>query len=90
MGAQANSPFGWEEHSIRAFRPPNHYLLSKLLDYVIVARESLHQLPYSVDEIYGLKNTNRSSTKYPVTLESIRPHIEYMAILNLRMQSPSS
>lgn len=34
--------------------------------YVIVARESLHQLPYSVDEIYGLKNTNRTTTKYPV------------------------
>lgn len=34
--------------------------------YVIVARESLHQLPYSVDEIYGLKNTNRATTKYPV------------------------
>ena len=34
--------------------------------YVLVARESLPQLPYSVDEIYGLKNTNRSTTKYPV------------------------
>lgn len=34
--------------------------------FVIVARESLHQLPYSVDEIYGLKNTNRTTTKYPV------------------------
>ena len=34
--------------------------------YVLVARESLHQLPYSVDEIYGLKNSNRSTTKYPV------------------------
>lgn len=34
--------------------------------YVIVARESLHQLPYSVDEIYGFKNTNRTTTKYPV------------------------
>lgn len=34
--------------------------------YVLVARESLSQLPYSVDEIYGLKNTNRSTTKYPV------------------------
>lgn len=34
--------------------------------YVIVARESLRQLPYSVDEIYGLKNTNRTTTKYPV------------------------
>ncbi len=22
--------------------------------------------PYSVDEIYGLKNTNRATTKYPV------------------------
>ena len=31
--------------------------------YVLVARESLPQLPYSVDEIYGLKNTNRSTTK---------------------------
>ena len=34
--------------------------------YVLVAREPLHQLPYSVDEVYGLKNTNRSTTKYPV------------------------
>ena len=34
--------------------------------YVLVARESLPQLLYSVDEIYGLKNTNRSTTKYPV------------------------
>lgn len=34
--------------------------------FVLVARESLPQLPYSVDEIYGLKNTNRSTTKYPV------------------------
>lgn len=34
--------------------------------YVLVARELLPQLLYSVDEIYGLKNTNRSSTKYPV------------------------
>lgn len=34
--------------------------------YVLVARESLHQLPYSVDEIYGLKNSNRATTKYPV------------------------
>lgn len=34
--------------------------------YVLAARESLPQLPYSVDEIYGLKNTNRATTKYPV------------------------
>lgn len=34
--------------------------------YVIVARDELPQLPYSVDEIYGLKNTNRATTKYPV------------------------
>lgn len=34
--------------------------------YVLVAREALPQLPYSVDEIYGLRNTNRSSSKYPV------------------------
>ena len=34
--------------------------------YVIIARESLHRLPYSVDEIYGLKNTSRTTTKYPV------------------------
>ncbi len=31
--------------------------------YVIVTRESLHELPYSVNEIYELKNTTRS--KYP-------------------------
>lgn len=29
--------------------------------YVIVARDELPQLPYSVDEIYGLKNTNRAT-----------------------------
>lgn len=34
--------------------------------YVLVARESLPQLPYGVDEIYGLRNTNRSTSKYPV------------------------
>lgn len=34
--------------------------------YVLVARESLPQLPYSVDEIYGLRNTTRSTSKYPV------------------------
>lgn len=34
--------------------------------YVLVAREALPQLPYSVDEIYGLRNTNRASSKYPV------------------------
>ena len=34
--------------------------------YVLVARESLPQLPYSVDEIHGLKNTNRATTKHPV------------------------
>lgn len=33
--------------------------------YVLVAREALSQLPYSVDEIYGLRNTNRASSKYP-------------------------
>lgn len=33
--------------------------------YVLVAREALPQLPYSVDEIYGLRNTTRSSSKYP-------------------------
>lgn len=33
--------------------------------YVLVAREALPQLPYSVDEIYELKNTGRSSSKYP-------------------------
>lgn len=33
--------------------------------YVLVAREALPQLPYSVGEIYGLKNTTRASSKYP-------------------------
>ena len=33
--------------------------------YVLVAREALPQLPYSVDEIHELKNTGRSSSKYP-------------------------
>lgn len=33
---------------------------------MLVAREALPQLPYSVDEIYGLRNTNRATTKYPV------------------------
>lgn len=33
--------------------------------YVLVAREPLPQLPYSVDEVFGLKNNNRSTTKYP-------------------------
>ena len=33
--------------------------------YVLVAREALPQLPYSVDEIYELRNTGRSSSKYP-------------------------
>ncbi|MDO4437822.1 MAG: hypothetical protein Q4B77_07750 [Coriobacteriaceae bacterium] len=33
--------------------------------YVLVARESLPQLPYSVDEIFGLRNATRTSSKYP-------------------------
>ena len=33
--------------------------------YVLIARESLYQLPYSVDEIYELRNTGRASSKYP-------------------------
>lgn len=33
--------------------------------YVLVAREALPQLSYSVDEIYELRNTGRSSSKYP-------------------------
>ena len=33
--------------------------------FVIVSREPLSQLPYSVEEIYGLKNTGRGTTKYP-------------------------
>ena len=33
--------------------------------YVLVAREALPQLPYSVDEIYEFKNTGCSSSKYP-------------------------
>lgn len=33
--------------------------------YVLVAREALPQLPYSVDEIYSLRNTGRASSKYP-------------------------
>lgn len=33
--------------------------------YVLVAREALPQLPYSVEEIYELRNTGRSSSKYP-------------------------
>lgn len=46
--------------------------------YVIVARESLRQLPYSVDEIYGLKNTNRTTTKYPVYSRSLHLYISYL------------
>lgn len=33
--------------------------------FVIVSREPLPQLPDSVEEIYGLKNTSRTSSKYP-------------------------
>lgn len=33
--------------------------------YMLVAREALPQLPYSVEEIYELRNTGRSSSKYP-------------------------
>ena len=33
--------------------------------FVIVSRELLPQLPYSVEEIYGLKYTSRTSSKYP-------------------------
>lgn len=32
---------------------------------VLVAREALPQLPYSVEGIYELRNTGRSSSKYP-------------------------
>lgn len=57
--------------------------------YVIVARESLRQLPYSVDEIYGLKNTNRTTTKYPVYSVSTPLHIVFTVILNLEARGPS-
>lgn len=57
--------------------------------YVIVARESLRQLPYSVDEIYGLKNTNRTTTKYPFTLVSTPLHIVFTVILILEARGPS-
>ena len=52
--------------------------------YVIVARESLRQLPYSVDEIYGLKNTNRTTTKYPVY-----SRVVFTVILILEARGPS-
>lgn len=32
---------------------------------VIATRESLFSLPYSVTEVYGIKNSGRSSSKYP-------------------------
>lgn len=57
--------------------------------YVIVARESLRQLPYSVDEIYGLKNTNRTTTKYPVYSRVYTLHIVFTVILILEARGPS-
>lgn len=33
--------------------------------YVIATRESLFALPYSVEEVYGIRNNGRSSSKYP-------------------------
>lgn len=58
--------------------------------YVIVARESPHQLPYSVDEIYGLKNTNRTTTKYPVYSASTPLHTAFTVTPNLEARGPSS
>ena len=59
--------------------------------YVIVARESLRQLPYSVDEIYGLKNTNRTEPQrsIPFTLVSTPLHIVFTVILILEARGPS-
>ena len=42
----------------RAVRDSDNY-------YVIATRESLFSLPYSVNEVYGIRNSNRSSSKYP-------------------------
>ena len=47
--------------------------------YVLIARESLPQLPYSVDEIYGLRNTSRSTTKYPVYSRTYASTTAFMA-----------
>lgn len=33
--------------------------------YVIATRESLFALPYSVDEVYGIRNTGRTTSRYP-------------------------
>lgn len=53
-----DSTFMRSHEFAHAARNSNNY-------YVLVARESMAQLPYSVDEIYGLRNTGRASSKYP-------------------------
>lgn len=42
----------------RVMRESGHY-------YVIATRESLFSLPYSVDEVYGIRNTGGGRAKYP-------------------------
>lgn len=42
----------------RAVRDSDNY-------YVIATRESLFSLPYSVSEVYGIRNSGRSSSRYP-------------------------
>lgn len=49
-----DSTFMRSHEFARAARNSDNY-------YVLVARESMAQLPYSVDEIYGLRNTARGS-----------------------------
>ena len=50
-----DSTFMRSHEFAHAARNSNNY-------YVLVARESMAQLPYSVDEIYGLRNTGRASS----------------------------
>lgn len=53
------NPFVASEDFARAAKHSDNY-------YVIVSREALPMLPYSVDEVYGLRNnTRRLVSKYP-------------------------
>lgn len=54
-----------EDNAFRRSREFAHAAKNSDNYYVLVAREALPQLPYSVDEIYELRNTGRSSSKYP-------------------------
>lgn len=48
--------------------------------YVIITREDLHNLPYSINEIYGIKSVGKLRTSEPTYNEVYRLYGEYSLI----------